>query len=117
MAMRLSAGTRNVEQTFPAPTVKAPLGRERQVHRRRRIEPGYEDESRGNPSMGDNKQLERIALLLQIIADELYVARTDKEIEGASGAGPEMWESQGRNYMIRGIEAMREKADKPEVER
>ena len=67
--------------------------------------------------MVDNKQLERIALLLQIIADELYVARTDKEIEGASGAGPEMWKSQGRNYIIRGIEAVREKADKPEVER
>ena len=115
--MRLSAGTRNVEQSFPAPTVKAPLGRERQVHRRRRIELSYECESRGNSSMGDYKQLERIALLLQIIADELYVARTDKEIEGASGAGPEMWKSQGRNYIIRGIEAVREKADKPEVER
>ncbi|MGB6134752.1 MAG: hypothetical protein WBG54_23450 [Acidobacteriaceae bacterium] len=56
-----------------------------------------------------------MALLLEIIADELYVARTDREFEGATGSGPEMWEAEGRDYMIRGIEAMRERAEKLDV--
>jgi hypothetical protein len=51
---------------------------------------------------------QRIESWLQIIADELYVARTDREFEGASGSGPEMWEQRGRDYMIRGIENARE---------
>ena len=62
----------------------------------------------------ENKQLKRIEIWLRIIADELYVVRTDKEFEGASGSGPEIWEKQGRDYMIRGIENMREKLEKSE---
>jgi hypothetical protein len=56
----------------------------------------------------DEKPLRKIALWLEIIADELYVARTDKEMEGASGSGPDMWNDQGRDYMVNGIEKMRE---------
>jgi len=59
------------------------------------------------------KDAKRIALLLQVIADELYVARTDKEFEDASGSGPDMWFNQGgRDGMIRGIEKMRDDADR-----
>lgn len=57
----------------------------------------------------EKQSLERIEILLQIIADELYVARTDREFEGASGGGPDMWfERGGRLEMIRGIEHRRE---------
>jgi hypothetical protein len=56
----------------------------------------------------ENQSLKRIEMWLEIIADELYVARTDHEFAGVSGSGPEMWEAQGRDYMIRGIERMRE---------
>jgi len=62
----------------------------------------------------EDRQLERIGLLLQIIADELYVARADKECEGASGSGPNLWSSQGRDYMTNGIEKMRERVNKLE---
>ena len=61
--------------------------------------------------MGE-KQLKKIALWLEIIADELYVARTDKEMDGASGSGPDIWNRQGRDYMVNGIEKMRELAQK-----
>lgn len=58
------------------------------------------------------REAKRIALLLQVIADELYVARTDKENEGAKGQGPDMWFNHGgRDGMIRAIEKMREDAD------
>jgi hypothetical protein len=60
----------------------------------------------------ENSQLERVETLLQIIADELYVARTDRECEGASGSGPAIWESQGRASMTNGIEHMREQLTK-----
>jgi hypothetical protein len=56
----------------------------------------------------EEKQLKKIALWLEVIADELYVARTDKEMEGASGNGPDMWNSKGRDYMVNGIEKMRD---------
>ena len=67
----------------------------------------------------DNQILARIATLLEIIADELYVTRFDREFEGASrekidGQGPtlaEMWEGGGRDNMVRGIEKMRERLD------
>lgn len=60
----------------------------------------------------EDQKLDHIALLLQVIADELYVARTDREFAGARGSGPEIWEREGRDYMLRGIEAMRDKAEK-----
>jgi hypothetical protein len=62
--------------------------------------------------MTEEKLLRKIALWLEIIADELYVARTDREMEEVSGSEPEMWNSQGRDYMIRGIENAREIAEK-----
>lgn len=62
----------------------------------------------------EETQLKKIALWLEVIADELYVARTDKEMEGASGSGPDMWNRQGRDYMTNGIERMRELAGKLE---
>jgi hypothetical protein len=56
---------------------------------------------------------QKIELLLQVIADELYIARTDKEFEGASGGGPDMWfDKGGRDGMIRGIEKMREQVER-----
>lgn len=63
----------------------------------------------------------RIVLLLQVIADELYVARIDKEFENASlepipgqgPTGPEAWfKMSGRDGMIRGIEKMRDDANR-----
>jgi hypothetical protein len=54
----------------------------------------------------------KLALWLEIIANELYIARTDKEMEGASGSGPDMWNGQGRDCMVKGIEKMRELAGK-----
>ncbi len=60
----------------------------------------------------EEKLLRKIAIWLEVIADELYVARTDKEMEGASGSGPELWEREGRDYMIRGIEKAQEIAEK-----
>lgn len=60
----------------------------------------------------EEKLLRKIAIWLEIIADELYVARTDREMEGASGSGPELWEREGRDYMIRGIEKAREMAER-----
>jgi hypothetical protein len=68
----------------------------------------------------ESQTLDRIATLLQVIADELYVARTDREFEGASReqiegqgpTGPEMWDREGRDYMIRGIEKMRDSVEK-----
>lgn len=60
----------------------------------------------------DEKSLRKIALWLEIIADELYVARTDKEMEGASGNGPDLWNDQGRDCVVNGIEKMRELAGK-----
>jgi hypothetical protein len=62
----------------------------------------------------ENKQLERIETWLHIIADELYVARTNREYENASGSGPEIWETSGRDYMTSGIEHMRENLEKSE---
>ena len=62
----------------------------------------------------ENKLLMRIETWLMIIADELYVARTDKECEGASGSGPEIWEKQGRDSMIRDIENLRDKLERSE---
>jgi hypothetical protein len=56
----------------------------------------------------EKDDLKRIDLLLEIIADELYVARTDREFEGAKGSGPEIWENGGRDSMVRDIEKMRE---------
>jgi hypothetical protein len=51
---------------------------------------------------------ERIALLLEIIADELYIARTDRE--GVSGSGPDIKEAIGhyRDDLVAGIQAKRE---------
>ena len=55
---------------------------------------------------------QKIELLLQVIADELYVARTDKENEGASGSGPDIWfNNGGRDGMTNAIERMRDKID------
>jgi len=60
----------------------------------------------------ESRDAKRMALLLQVIADQLYVARTDKEFAGASGSGPEIWFNHGgRDGMIRGIEKMREDID------
>lgn len=57
----------------------------------------------------ETQLLKRVEMWLEIIADELYVARTDREFEGASGGGPDMWfERGGRLEMIRGIEHLRE---------
>lgn len=54
----------------------------------------------------EDRTLERIALLLQIITDELYFSRNEKDHEGEV-----LWESAGRDLMIRNIELMRNKAD------
>lgn len=55
---------------------------------------------------------QKVKLLLQVIADELYVARTDKENEGASGSGPDIWFNHGgRDGMTNAIERMRDKID------
>jgi hypothetical protein len=63
----------------------------------------------------DGIAAKRIETLLQIIADELYIARTDREYEGEStetipGEGPtepEMWARGGRQSMIVSIESRR----------
>jgi hypothetical protein len=60
----------------------------------------------------EKEQFERIETLLEIIADELYVARTDREFEGALGSGPESWETGGREMMVRRIEGMRDTLEK-----
>jgi len=66
----------------------------------------------------ENRSFTRLEMLLQIIADELYVARVDREFEGASReprqgpTGAELWDKEGRNYMIEGIERMRERVEK-----
>jgi hypothetical protein len=60
----------------------------------------------------ENSQVDRIETLLQIIADELFIARTDREYEGASGSGPELWEKEGRDNMVRTIEHMYEELRK-----
>jgi hypothetical protein len=48
----------------------------------------------------NEKALQKIAIWLEVIADELYIARPDKEMGGASGSGPNMWNKQGRDYMV-----------------
>jgi hypothetical protein len=54
------------------------------------------------------RDAKKFALLLQVIADELYIARNDRDFEGASGGGPDLWINRGaRDEMIRGIEKMR----------
>ena len=62
----------------------------------------------------ERQQFERIETLLEIIAiaDELYVARTDQEFAGAVGSGRELWETGGREMMIRRIEGMRDTLEK-----
>ena len=62
-------------------------------------------------TMEDNK-LDKIALYLEIIADELYIARTERELEGASGSEPAMWNNGGRDLMVKNIEIMRNKAER-----
>lgn len=56
--------------------------------------------------------LKKIALYLEIIADELYVARTEREMEGASGSGPDMWNKGGRDLMEKNIELKRNRAER-----
>jgi hypothetical protein len=57
-----------------------------------------------------NHEMQRTELLLQLIADELYMARIDREHEGTSksdwhtGGGRDLWE--------KGIEQLREKIEK-----
>ena len=60
----------------------------------------------------EKQQLERIETLLQIIADELYVARLHHQYAGARGPEFEEWETGGRNEMIQRIEKMREQGGK-----
>jgi hypothetical protein len=48
----------------------------------------------------NEKALRRIAIWLEVNADELYIARPEREMEGASGSGPDMWNKQGRDYMV-----------------
>jgi hypothetical protein len=57
--------------------------------------------------MTEDVRLKRIETWLQIIADELYVARVDHEFEDASGTFPDAWESEGRDLVIRQIASMR----------
>lgn len=63
----------------------------------------------------ESKSLERIETLLRIIADELYIARTDRDSDNRlfiKGCVPEDWEKQGRHSMIREIDQMRDKSRK-----
>jgi hypothetical protein len=60
----------------------------------------------------ERQQFERIETLLEIIADELYIARTDQEFAGAVGSGRELWETGGREMVIRRIEGMRDTLEK-----
>ena len=55
-------------------------------------------------------QFERIETLLQIIADELYAARLDRQLEGTFGPDSTKWLSTGRNELNQRIEKMREQA-------
>jgi hypothetical protein len=58
----------------------------------------------------ENEQLTRIEKLLWIIANELYVIRTDIDFKDAEGGGPLMWQQQGgaRDGMVSCIEKIRE---------
>jgi hypothetical protein len=52
----------------------------------------------------NERALQKIAIWLELIADELYSALSDKDIEGARGSGPDMWSKQGRDHMVNLVE-------------
>jgi hypothetical protein len=56
-----------------------------------------------------NKEIARADLLLELIADELYIARTDREHANTPDSS---WMKSGRNNMIQRIEELRDKLGK-----
>ncbi len=48
----------------------------------------------------NEKALQKIAIWVEVIADKLCSACPDKDREGASGSGLDLWNKQGRNYMV-----------------
>jgi hypothetical protein len=57
----------------------------------------------------DEKQLKKIALLLEVISDELYIARGDREFEKPNAGDPEKW-AEARKFAVKEMEETRELA-------
>lgn len=56
-------------------------------------------------------QLRKIALLLEVISDELYIARGDRDFERSNAGTPERW-AKAREFAVREMEKTRELAMK-----
>ena len=67
--------------------------------------------SEDSRKMMEEKQLRKIALFLEIISDELYIARGDRDFQKPNAGDPEKWAS-ARKFAIQEIERTRELAMK-----
>jgi hypothetical protein len=55
------------------------------------------------------KQLKRIETWLNIIHSELYIARRDREVEGADSSVAQSWKAVSRESVLSGIAGMLKK--------
>jgi len=59
----------------------------------------------------EEKQLRKIALFLEVIAEELYIARGDRDQQGPNAINPEEW-AKSRDFAVRELEETRKAATK-----
>lgn len=59
----------------------------------------------------DEKQLKKIALFLEVISEELYIARGDRDFEKPNAGSIEKW-AESRKFAIQELEKTRELAMK-----